>query len=474
MFTRYKAFLRTTRFKITIWYSSLFLILEILLGIIIYVYLYKVTHTSLDSTLKTQAKAILRVVEEKHVDLDTFVPGAVYQTEDELIWDIIYDAIVFNRRNTFVEIATPKKIVFKTANLRKIVLTFPAAKEKETVFDYTNPDLSEDVVRVCQLRGKRYIVVVAYPKEYVAQTLNSLRSIYIKIAPLFFIISLIGGAMLSSKSLSRIDAIIKKTEEITAQNLDEIIPGGEYLDEYGRLVKKMNEMIQRIKKSVDYMNQFTVSAAHELKTPLTILRGEIEVALKSSKTPAQYIDVLKSNYEETIRLIKIVDNLFFISKSDNTLIHIDKKEIELNSFLSALVNNMKILGKDKNMNLGFDAGKEIKAMVDPLLITQALSNLIDNAFKFGNENSTVTVCTEATNGYIEIKVSNEGEGIPEEAINKIFDRFYRANTARTRNTGGVGLGLSVVKSIATLHGGEVLVKSVPDDLTTISLLLPKI
>ena len=89
MLTKYKPFLRTTRFKITIWYSSLFLILEILLGIIIYVYLFKMTHSKLDSTLKAQAKAILRVVEEKHVDLDTFEPGAVYQTEDELIWDII-------------------------------------------------------------------------------------------------------------------------------------------------------------------------------------------------------------------------------------------------------------------------------------------------------------------------------------------------------------------------------------------------
>ena len=211
MLTKYNPFLRTTRFKITIWYSSLFLILEILLGVIIYVYLYKITHTNLDTTLKAQAKAILRVVEEKHVDLDSFQPGAVYQTEDELIWDIIYDAIVFNRRNTFIEIATQKKIVFKTANLGKFEMKFPNRKEKEAVFDYTNNDLSEDVVRVCQLRGKRYVVIVAYPKEFIAQTLNSLRSIYIKIAPLFFIISLIGGALLSSKSLSRIDAIIKKT-----------------------------------------------------------------------------------------------------------------------------------------------------------------------------------------------------------------------------------------------------------------------
>ena len=430
------------------------------------------THSKLDSTLKAQAKAILRVVEEKHVDLDTFEPGAIYQTEDELIWDIIYDAVVFNRRNTFIEISTSKKLVFKTANLGKFEMKFPNRKEKEAVFDYTNNDLSEDVIRVCQLRGKRYIVIVAYPKEFIAQTLNSLRSIYIKIAPLFFIISLIGGALLSSKSLSRIDAIIKKTEEITAQNLEEIIPGGEYMDEYGRLVNKMNEMIQRIKKSVDYMNQFSVSAAHELKTPLTILRGEIEIALKSSKTPQQYVEVLKSNYEETIRLIKIIDNLFFISKSDNKLIHIEKKEVWLNVFLNATMNNLKILGKDKEMDLILKSSEETRIMLDSSLMTQALSNLIDNAVKYGKEKTAVVIETEELNNNVYIKITNDGPGIEQEAMNKIFDRFYRADTSLTRNTGGVGLGLSVVKSIASLHGGDVDVKSVVNDKTTISIILP--
>lgn len=472
MFAKLKPFFSTTRFKFTIWYFSLFLLLEILLGITIYFYLYKSSHTNLDLTLKSQAKAILHVVEEKHVDLDSFEPGPVYKSEDELIWDIIYDAIVFNRRNTYVEISTSDKIVFKTANLGDINLRFAERNKNESVFDYQNDLLSEDIIRVCQLHGKRYTVIVAYPKEFIEQTLNGLRDIYIKIAPVFLIISFIGGWLLSAKSLSRIDAIIKKTEEITAQNLDETIPGGEYYDEYGRLVNKMNEMIRRIKKSVDYMNQFSVSAAHELKTPLTILRGEIELALKSQKTPDQYIGVLKSNYEETIRLIKIVDNLFFISKSDNALIHLEKKEIELNSFLNNIVNSMKILGQDRNMDLHFAPAEEIKAKIDSMLITQALSNIIDNAFKFGTDGTTVTIDTKRVNSGFSINITNFGVGIPHESINKIFDRFYRANTPQTKHTGGVGLGLSVVKSIISLHGGEVEVISVINGKTTFSLILP--
>lgn len=472
MLTRIKLFFTSTRFKITIWYSSLFLLLEILLGVVIYIYLYRISHINLDSNLKNQAKAILRVVEEKHIDLESFQPGSVYKTEDELIWDIIYDAIVFNRRNTFIEIYSTKKIIFKTANLGKNSLSFPEKKEKEVVFDYKNEALSDDIIRVCHLKGKRYSVVVAYPIESIAQTLNSLRDIYVAIAPLFLIISLIGGALISAKSLSRIDAIIKKTEEITAQNLEEKIPGGEYFDEFGRLVNKMNEMIRRIKTSVDFMNQFSISAAHELKTPLTILRGEIEIALKSQKTPEHYVDILKSNYEETIRLIKIVDNLFFISMSDNALIKINKREVELSRFLNSIVQSAGILGQDKNMNLVLQNTPSLVVQFDDDLIKQALSNMIDNAFKFGDENTTVNMSVEDLSGQIKISVTNSGEIIPSDEVEKIFNRFYRADKSRTRKTGGVGLGLSVVKSIANLHGGTVEVQSDDNSLTTVSILIP--
>lgn len=473
MFARFRFLFNSTRFKFSLWYSALFLVLEILLGVIIYLYLYQISHTNLDTNLKTQARAILRVVEDKHIDLDTFEPGFVYKSEDELIWDIIYDSIVFNRRNTFIQISSAKKTIFKTANLGKNVITVSEKTIKDfLIFDYKNENLSDDFIRVCVVKGKRYSVVVAYPKEFIAQTLNNLRDLYIIIAPLFLVISIIGGSILSSKSLSRIDAIIRKTEEITAQKLEEKIPGGEHQDEFGRLVNKMNEMIQRIKTSVDYMNQFSISASHELKTPLTILRGEIELALKSPKTPESYVSVLKSNYEETIRMIKIVDNLFFISKSDNALVEINKREIELDSFMTMIVHSMSLLGGEKNMELNLQSAPPIKIFIDQDLIKQALSNIIDNAFKYGEENTIVNLHCEDLNDRIKISVSNLGEKIPQEEKDKIFDRFYRTDKSRTRKTGGVGLGLAVVKSIINLHNGAVFVDS-NDGLTSVSIVLPK-
>ena len=340
MLKKIKSYLFSSKFKIALWYSLVFLILEILFGISIYIYLYHKSKVNLDTSLKTQASAILRIMAEKQLDLESFRPNELYKSEDELIWDILYDAIVFNRRNTFIQIYDKNRVVFKTANLKNNLIKID--KTQSELFDYYDSKLSEHTIRTCNLKKGKFSVVVAYPIEQINFLLNKLIEIYILIAPFFFLVSILGGILISIKSLNRINKIIAKTEEITAQNLDEIILGGDSNDEFGRLVNKMNEMILRIKKSIKYMNQFSLAVAHELKTPLTILQGEIEIALKSPKTSNEYQEILKSNYEETLRLIRIVDNLFYISKSEHSLINLQLEEVELKTYLESLMKKINL------------------------------------------------------------------------------------------------------------------------------------
>ncbi len=472
MFEKLRLFISSTRFRTSLWYATVFLLLETLFGIIIYISLYNSLLNRLDTGLRNQAKAISRIVKEKHVDIENFVPDSVYQSPEDLIWDVIYDEVTFNLRNNFIQIFYKNKLIFKSSNLSNDTLSFPLKTGPYNLFDYADSDLSSKMIRVVQLNSNNYNIIVAYPLENISQTLKSLVKIYILLAPLFFLVAMAGGVLISAKALSRIDAIIKKTEEITAQKLEEKIEGEEYTDEYGRLVKKMNEMIKRIKTSVDYMNQFSISAAHELKTPLTILRGETEIALKSLKTPEEYAAVLKSNYEELIRLTKIIDNLFFISKIDNSLIKIQKEKVDLDDFLTSLINQLKILGSEKNISLILDSRTKTCVDVDKILMTQAITNLIDNAVKFGNENEDVFIKAERNgDSKVNISIINKGESIPKELSNKIFDRFYRAESSRNRKTGGVGLGLSVVKSIMNWHDAEIKVDSNSDGETNVSFTL---
>ena len=463
MIANLKSYIRTTRFKTTLWYSFIFLLLEIVIGILVYFYLGDSMYRQLDTSLRRQAESIYNFVQDKKFNLQHFQPDSVYASQEDFVYDLIFDAVILNPRNTFVQVKLNDHSIFKTENLRTHSINIPNVESKNVeMVTFSDTTLSDYQLRAAVLNKDQYNIIVVFPLHHIGETLASLVEIFVIIAPVFFLFSILGGYIISAKSLSRIDYIIKKTEEITTQNLEEKIEGEEFRDEYGRLVKKMNEMILRIKNSIQYMNQFSISASHELKTPLTILRGEIEIALRSHKTPEEYRQILLSNYEETLRLISIVDKLFFISKFDHSLIKLNKERIKLNQFLNDVVSPLKNLGKEKNICISLNLNSDVNVEVDKELIRSALTNLIENAVKYGYENHTVLIRTELINNkQVKISVINNGEGIVPEVLPKIFDRFYRIESSRNRGTGGVGLGLSVVKSIINWHNGEVNVISEP-------------
>ncbi|MBE7476451.1 MAG: hypothetical protein HS131_06900 [Ignavibacteriales bacterium] len=348
MFRRIKLFIKSTRFKSTIWYSAIFLGLEIVLGLTIYFYLRNSLYNQLDVSLTKQCTLIYHFVSEKNVELYDFIPDSIYSSPDELVYDLAFEAIALNPNNTFIQVKYKDKIIFQTENLLEFnkILTDSSSSE-HSIKTFNDIKLSPHTIRASVLNKNNYQIITAFPVVLISNALDSLTDLFITIAPIFLVISIVGGATISFKSLSRIDSIINRTKYITTQNLNDKIAGEEFDDEYGRLAKTMNEMITRIKKSIDYMNQFSVSAAHELKTPLTILRGEIELAQRSKLTPEDYKEILQSNLDETLRLINIVDKLFFISKTDHALIRITKEKTNLNSFIINAIASTSKLTEEK-------------------------------------------------------------------------------------------------------------------------------
>lgn len=467
-----KDHIKSTRFKATLWYSGLFLMLELIIGITVFFYLKHSLEKDLDHSLTKQTEMIYNFVEESKIDLSSFEPDSVYSSADELVYDIIFEAVALNPRNSYIQVELNDNLLFKTQNLIDEKIPFPKVpQDKIVIRDILNGHLSEFPIRAAYLQKNNYKITVAYPSHLIEETLANLTDIYIIIAPLFLVLSIIGGSILSARSLSRIDKIIRKTDEITTQNLDEKIPGEEFNDEYGRLVLTMNRMIKRIKTSLDYMNHFSIAASHELKTPLTILRGEVEVALRHPKTPEQYREIIKSNYEEILRLINIVDRLFLISRFDNKLITMNRKAVDLRSFLEKTLDSLGYLSTEKNNVINLEVENHIEVELDPDLIRQVLTNLIENAIKYGYEGEPIRVTACKYGKKVKVAVINKGEGIQEEDISRIFDRFYRIETSRSRKLGGTGLGLSIVKSIINLHDGEILVNSEPGKETEFYFLL---
>lgn len=467
-----KLYIKTTRFKTTLWYSLLFLLLEIVMGTTVYFYLAQSMFNHLDNSLTRETESIYSFVKDAKVNLSNFHPDSLYTSPEDFVYDLIFEAVVLNPRNNYIQVKLRNKSIFKTDNLGNHNLVFPNIDTNKTIYTFVDTSLSKDKIRAAYFAKSQYKIIVAYPIRQINETLKSLTNIFIFVAPIFLILSIIGGALISSKSLSRIDSIIRKTREITTHNLDEKIDGEEFTDEYGRLVRTMNEMIQRIKGSIQYMNQFSISASHELKTPLTILRGEIELALRSTKTPQEYKSILQSNFEETLRLINIVDKLLFVSKFDHSIIKLNKMKIELGSFLQEALNPLRYLAKEKDMKIVLKSKADTYVHIDPELMKHAISNLVENAIKYGEPNTEISIESEEDdNGEVRISIINYGEGIPQELNAKIFDRFYRIESSRNRGTGGVGLGLSVVKSILDLHNARIEINSVQGGTTKFTIVL---
>jgi signal transduction histidine kinase len=468
-----KDFYRTTRFKTTLWYAGLFLLLEVVIGIIIYAYLRSGLLKDLDESLSKQAQTIYEFVADPTVNLMNFEPDSIYESQEDLVFNLIFDAIVVNPRSTFIQVKLNGKPIFQTENLKRhVILINNIIPDRLSLISFNDRFLSDYELRAAYLLKDKYEIIVAFPTILIAKALQKLEELIIIIGPLFLLIAIIGGAIISAKSLSRIDSIINKTNEITAQNLDEKIPGGDREDEYGRLVRTMNDMISRIKKAIDYMEQFSTAASHELKTPLTILRGEIEVALKSPKPVEEYKQILKSNYEETLRLTNIVNKLFFISRVDSSLHKLKKEKIKISRLLQSVVDHMQTIAGNKNMRIVLDITDNFHLFVDFELMSTAITNLIDNAIKYGNANTTIKISAISEKPSWEvISVTNSGEVIPKEMHEKIFERFFRYETSRNRETGGAGLGLSIVKSIVALHNGMVKVTSGDGKETSFSIYL---
>ncbi len=457
----FEKYFKSTRFKTTLWYSFLFLLLEIVLGTIIYFYVNQTMLKELNESLTKQTESIYSFVRESEVNLSEFESDSVYSSPEELVYDIIFEALAFNPNNTYVQVSIKNKVIFRTANLGNNYFKTEAVYDTLKLLNYNDSALSEYEIRAAYLDKNDYKIIVAFPLESISKTLDNLESLYIIIAPVFLFLSFAGGAFLSFKALARIDKIINRTDEIDTFNLDTLLDGEFFEDEYGRLVKTLNRMLTRIKSSFEYMNQFAISASHELKTPLTILRGELELALKSSKSKEQYHEIIKSSYEETLRLINIVERLFFITKLDNAIIQLNKSQINLTKLISDLIEGFKSIADERNLNLILEFSQKNNLIInaDAELIKQVLINLIDNAIKYSLEDNDILIkCNKNDADEIYFSITNKSEPVSKEILPKLFERFYRAEISRNRNLGGVGLGLSVVKHIIDLHNFNIKIE----------------
>jgi signal transduction histidine kinase len=224
----------------------------------------------------------------------------------------------------------------------------------------------------------------------------------------------------------------------------------------------INETFARLESSFEQLRRFTADASHELRTPLSVIRGIGESGLGETRTPAEYKEAMGSMLEEVDRLTNLVDTLLRLSYGDAGTVRLARAPFDLGQLTRDVVSSLAILAEERNQRLKVDAADGVVVSADRLVLREALTNIVDNAIKYGPQDSSIDIRVRAEGNQALLTVADEGPGIAAEHRERIFDRFFRLDEGRSRDEGGTGLGLAIAKWAVEVNGGQISVEGGAD------------
>lgn len=306
--------------------------------------------------------------------------------------------------------------------------------------------------------------------EEIKKTSDDMIKILLILEPLLLLVLIFAASKLLDKILKSIKRITETANKIYVTNLNREIPQPKYDDEIKDLVDSFNGMITRLRNGVQLLEQFNSDVSHELKTPLTVIKGEIEITLNKDRDQEYYERSLKTIDSEAQNIQMIVDDLLLLTKFTKENVETTFETVQLDSLLLDVMDRFKTQLKNKNIQIKLEKIQTVSLKANAVLIKTIFSNLIDNAIKYSTEDTTITLSLYKDEK-IHFVCSDQGVGIPEEQLEKITDRFYRVDSSRNKKIKGFGLGLSIVKNSVELHNGQIILDSKENVGTTIEVVL---
>lgn len=302
-------------------------------------------------------------------------------------------------------------------------------------------------------------------------TIEDIGDTLLTFIPILLLILLFLGSKMIDKILVPIRHITQTANEISVNNFSGTIPLPGREDEIKVLVEAFNSMIMRLKEGVDNLNRFNSNVSHELKTPLTVIKGEIAITLRKLRKPDAYVESIKTIAYEATQIEHIVENLLWLTKYSKENITQTYELCYLDAMVLNVLEKYDTTLKEKALQLTIEKLEPGEIEANPILLSMIISNLIDNAIKYTPRHKSITISLYKEKN-IHFVVRDEGIGIPKEKLSKITDRFYRIDSSRSKKTKGFGLGLSIVKKSVELHNGKMHIDSLLGHGTTIHLTLP--
>ena len=457
------------KWKLTIWYGGILALILVVFSSGVYIYFRNSLERSIDAKIKSIGDVLSSSMTETHNQ-------TVFGNFERYLENVLGR----KPKGKFIQIIDSSGRIgakmndIETETVPTSFSTLERALKGEVVYETietARPRLRLVTIPIVEKQKVSSIVQIGTSLEDFDETMRKLFIIMIISIPTSIGVTIAIGYFMAKKTLKPVDQIRKAAVKISSSNLDERIDIKGRKDELGKLAETFNAMISRLKDAFQRINQFSIDVSHELKTPLTILKGETEVALRKERDTDDYKNLLESNLEEIDRMSKIIDDLLLLSKAEAHDIKLNLEDVSLRDLVADVCVDMRIFAENKGIQLVVNELEDVKVKGDELKLRRMLWNILENGIKYTQKGGLVTVSSHVNNGYVAIRVKDNGTGISQEDIRYIFDRFYRADRSRKRESGS-GLGLSISKWIAEAHNGNIEVQSQPSHGSLFSVKLP--
>jgi two-component system, OmpR family, sensor kinase len=434
--------IKTFRFRLTAWYLGLMAVLFAGFSVFLYELLARSLAARLDEMLVSEAATAATLLpdemEEEH--------GDIAKAAEEVVTEIRFQG----GRITIYQ------------GERLIATSGPAQGDAG----------GRSATREVSARGAAFRIVAAAPADAIAGDLRLVRGVIFIGLPVFLGLAGLSGYWLTKRQLRPLETMAEQAHRISSSNLNARLETGPAAEELAVLAASFNELLGRLDQSFETMRRFVADASHELRTPLAVIRGEADVALAQERGAGEYRESLAVILDESQRLSRLVEDLLNLARADAGRVRLQVGDFYFNDLLAECCRGVQGRAGAQGVTLECRAGGDVPFRGDEGLLRRLVANLLDNAIRYTPAGGRVTAEVEAQGTGVRLRIADTGVGIPAEAAPHVFERFFRADQARSRADGGFGLGLAIVKWIAESHRGAVEVESGAAKGSTFTVTLP--
>ena len=454
----------TLAFRLTLWYAGIFMLTSCVAFLFFYFLITSVILDRTDQDLLGEARTLSSILNVEGID-------AVKR-------QVIIEAQAAGEKKIFFRLLSFTGQEFSSSNMsywRDIGIGKAAVnqliREKRPVFDTNNlPDRKHQIRVLYTIIGRSIILQLGQSMENYSRFIEVFRKIFVATMASLFVFAVIMGWFMARRAVAGVETVTQTARQISEGSLKERVPVKKHQDEIDQLAITFNQMLDRIQTLVTGIREMSDNIAHDLKSPITRIRGISEVTLTTDASEKEYETMAASTIEECDRLLDMINTMLVISKTDAGVSLLDTKEIDIASVVRDACELFQSPAEDKDLKLVCDVPGNFSILGDIRLIQRMIANLLDNAIKYTPSEGRVNVSIDAKSEQkVAITVNDTGIGISKEDLPHIFERFYRCDPSRSQ--AGTGLGLSFARTVARVHGGDIAVTSIPNQGSTFTVTL---